>query len=931
MPELVRPTSPLIRSLPSQELMKKKQNKKSPYKYTEDVGKYDGTDASTAVEASLLQDLDIILHKKLQMNNTTFDQPGSPGTTNNSSNGTNVGFQMNEEERENDEELEVPGEDEDEDFTNVDEIDGPISPSSSCKVMNDIPSSSASPVCLSPIVQKMKHMPEDSEDIVDENIPIDEDYKKQLDQRAAEISSGFVFHTASKPTLDWSLKAFYSLPEELSEWLDLKDYMLLNKSKASFESKFSPGNFVEDVAYSNECVNTLKKELSEDHLNGDAILAMCYIVFGNFKEMHNLESHLGSIRRNSLLLADAAMGIIIRVFKKQAEFCRDKNSNLSQYNSLLFYSSTVFYFIICVCIETRASDQDIVDKVIDTIFEAGILEFITMYIEHWRWHSRLCMRIRNMLMISFKLLTLQFGDEVHYQKVRTYIHNLHGIETYENRPEKLTASPLDYEAFRIDINSRFPISKALESKIPKDFDNPNSLSQFLEIPRPKAHSAVKMTLPEPQLHIATPVPSPPGSPISPYTPKTRKSFQTNLCYPSLYPSDDEDNTDELESRIQLPDELDNNNVLPYNVQEAIEILSKNIEIKLSVKQLWHERSLFMMQERGWNEAEKHSNDPYDYSALEDNSQEIKTMRRIENYYQKCLPSLISLVYVLLQTIESNLNIHEYFVKDFPADMSIELLTPQLEISRAKEILMRSSSGILFTLLKWFKLSHILKFEYLSSLIYDSKVTDVFIPLLSKFTYNYNDRLYKRTVMLPHSFFAECSKNNLIYRDSYDEKFTQLYPLDSEVNIRMISSEVYMLEVLSKIIGKKTYRLKELPLNIGTLFCKLYQIFNLDIYRPILRLVKELTPFKNKRWKSEHIELISGVYLYEKLSLVDNWVAGKDISGEMHDAYGHEIALRAMLQFYNFTHYKIPMEQCGYTEKPSKSFFSKESEILTSNY
>ncbi|AAS54829.1 AGR339Cp [Eremothecium gossypii ATCC 10895] len=899
MPEVGRPSSPLIRSLSPQDYVKKKQqNKKAGFKYGEEGGGYELEGGGS--EATLLQDLDMLLHRKLQLNNLTFE--GSPEAANNAS-----------------------AVEEDEEFTNVDEIDGPISPSA-CKAV-ELPG--AAPVCLSPIGPKaMRSEPPEPEDA---NMPVDAEYKEQLDRRAEEISAGLTFHAMSKPTLDWSLRAFYGLGDELSEWFDLKDYLLLQQAESVFKKRFDPSLFAREAPYQTQCVAQLRHELASDSLAATTLQALCYIAFGTPSEATSVEAHLASIRCNCRLLALEMLSTILATFKRHAVLCRDEETNLAAYNALFLQSSTLLYVITCVCLDMRDSDEELVDKVVASVHEAELVEFITKYIERWRWHSRLCMRIRSMIMLLFKLLTLQFGDESHYRMTKAYINDLHGIKTYDSEPEKLTVSPLDYEAFRIDIKARFPVVEGLNSKIPKHFDNRNSLSQFLEIPRPKAHTALKMTLPEPQLHIATPAPSPPGSPVSPYTPKARKSFQTNLCYPSLYPSDDEGNTDDLDSRMQLLNEPDNDNIIPYNIQEAIDILSKNVEVKLSVKQMWHERSLFMMQERGWKEPEKPPVDPYDYYQVADSSPCIRTMRHVESYYRNCLPSLNSLVYVLLQTIESNLSNHEYFLKDFPKDMSAEVLTPQLEISRAKEILLRSSSGILFTLLRWFKLSHILKFEYLASLIYDSKFSDIFIPLFSKFTFNYTERIYKKTVAVNHSFLEECSKSNTSYQTSYGKLLVEDGGQEEQINIRMISSEVYMLEILSRVIGKKTYRLKELPLGIGTLFNKLYQIFNLDIYHPILRIVRELTPFKNKRWKSEHVELISGVYLYEKLSLADNWVTGKDISGEMHDAYGHEIALRAMLQFYNFTHYKQPMEQCGYTEKPNKSFFSKESEILTSNY
>ncbi|AMD19726.1 HCL425Cp [Eremothecium sinecaudum] len=931
MSDLEVPTSPLLKS-PTKDLLKKNQQMKTSYQYSSDAINHD---SSETAESSLLQDLDIILHKKLQLN-SPFEKQGLPGSNGGGSNGPGVSYQLKEDSRQEEEEYEQlggAGEDDDDEFTNVDEIDGPISPSPGCSGLSDLPNNTPSNNNMNSGSNKYKYSKGDHiQEAVDENLPVDEEYQKQLDQRAQEISSGLEFHTISKPKLEWSLKSFYSLPYEISEWFDLKDYAMLGKTKSAFDDRFDSVKFLEDTDYSAECINTLSNEISTLSLDYSALLSLCYISFGNYDRMDGPEEHITRLRKNCIMLTKKSLPVIIKVFKDNAECCRDKSTNLSQYNSLLFFSSTLLYFITCTCIQEASFEKETVDEAIHVIQDLEVIEFITTYIEHWRWHSRLCMRIRNMIMLLFKLLVLQFGDEEKFKTVENFINAFHGIETFENSPEKLTVSPLDYEAFRVDISSRYPISKSLESKIPKFFDNPNSLSQFLEIPRPKAQSSIKQALPEPQVHIATPAPSPPNSPVSSYTPKARKSFQTNISYPSLYPSDDEDNDDELEYRIGWKEKSDKNGSVPYNVQEAIKILSNNVEISLALKQLWHERKLFMIQERGWNDGTETKDDPYDYFLRKEDGPEIETMRRVENYYRKCLPSFNSLIYVLLQTIESNQNNHDYFLSELADDVSLDILGPQLEISRAKEILLRSSTAIIYTILKWFKLSHILKFEHFSSLLYDSKLTDVFIPLLSKFTYNYTDRIYNKMANSSHSFIKKCSEFNPLYKESYkscDDNYKT--PQNSDINLKMVSAEVYMLEILSEVVGKKTYRLKELPLTIGSLFNKLYQIFNVDIYHPILRLVKELTPFKNKRWKSEHIELISGVYLYEKLSLVDNWVTGKDVSSEMHDAYGHEIALRAMLQFYNFSHYKVPMEQCGYTEKQSKSFFSKESEILTSNY
>lgn len=51
-----------------------------------------------------------------------------------------------------------------------------------------------------------------------------------------------------------------------------------------------------------------------------------------------------------------------------------------------------------------------------------------------------------------------------------------------------------------------------------------------------------------------------------------------------------------------------------------------------------------------------------------------------------------------------------------------------------------------------------------------------------------------------------------------------------------------------------------------------------------------------------MDLISTIYLNCKLSMKDNWLSGKDLGSEFNNSYDQEIALRALLQFYNIKRY-----------------------------
>lgn len=926
-----RPDLP-IRSV-SLDNLRPKSNLRKRLKFIDDTPTRSSSSASGSPDRDrveddeLILDLDNILRTKLRMTQSLVDSERRGGTSHENElafktksglegnlmttydcdeeNGVDDA-QLNQvtlqgDEQKSDEMGDEDDEDEDEEFANVDEIDGPIS-------------------------GKKNENLEDGHGEVDYNMPVDEAYKKSLDERAAEFDKVSHFQPISQPRVEWELMDFYTLRDDLEEWFCASDFVQLPQTKSQFEKKVEdPVRFVKDEEYAKETIAVLCQDVQSN------IMALTYISMGTYALMENIDCQLQNIRRNNILLC-SYLSEIVSYFKKIAEACRDDGTNLKKQTSLLFYASTLIFFIANVCIEQRDCNQLVVREANQKFDDSQIMNFLTRYIEHWRWSSRLSMRIRNMINLLFKILVLQFGEKPVWKRTKNSIYDLHNLKYPDDsdKAQTLTISPLHYQAFREDVISRFPDYPTPLSGLPEEVDNSNSLSQFLEIPRPKARNPINLTLACPQQHIATPAPSPPSSPNVIQmcdTIRHRKSFQTNMAFPCLYPSDDECGEDELTKRMSLDkEERESEVVVPYSVQEATNILSKSVHIKLSVQQLWYERDLFISTERGWKT--NHNEDRYNYAVMPNAKKDeaLEIMKRVDSFYNQCFSAFNSLVFVLLQTMESNLSNIDYRTADIPTDSKIDSLIPRLEMARARELALKSSVGSLCLMLKWFKLNHVLKYEHLCVLLHDSRYIHTCCTLLGKYSESYSDKVLNRMLPTPVSIWKECSNYNTAYQQSFlDGEHSK----SKDCNVVMLTSLGYMLRVLRKIVGDKTERLKELPLNIGLLFKRYYRIFNLDIYHPILKIIKELTPFKNKRWKSEHMELISGVFLYEKLELLDNWVTGKDVTGELGDACGQEIAMRALLQFYNFLHYEKSMEDLGYSERSSSSLslLNKESEYL----
>ncbi|CAI4210252.1 unnamed protein product [Parascedosporium putredinis] len=131
----------------------------------------------------------------------------------------------------------------------------------------------------------------------------------------------------------------------------------------------------------------------------------------------------------------------------------------------------------------------------------------------------------------------------------------------------------------------------------------------------------------------------------------------------------------------------------------------------------------------------------------------RQLNAVEDFYRESLPNLQSLVIVLLKAILVNItavivqgpanqqhpgmanrgpNGHINGVGQAQGPGSNGSPAPALSIedidaARTREITAKAATGILLLTLKWFKVSHVLKFEYLTQLLLDSN----YIPLVLK--------------------------------------------------------------------------------------------------------------------------------------------------------------------------------------------------------
>ncbi|KAL6451427.1 LOW QUALITY PROTEIN: FAR11 Factor arrest protein 11 [Candida maltosa Xu316] len=822
------------------------------------------------------------------------------------------------------------------------------------------------------------------------------DQNKDSNQDANSINYQFLI---TKSHLDYNHLDYGSLDQELSEWF------------TSIDLKVIGGLSVLSHVYESEKgdVNTAIERFSQNESVEDVTTtSLKTILYYKYATKKTREDQLQQIEMNNLVLIqkkvyEPLIRILQRFMTSQIEKIENDKQNSclsSAVESEYFRILTLFYFLINVAI--LHPDKCYLFK--KCLSKSDIMTSILEFIEHWKWYPNNSHRTRYLILIVNKLIFLELGDSDHLKKCDDFLVNLHKVKNKDAKIDSgnvLTCSPLDYFVFREDLLDKYPLYDKTELQ-PYDFESfknaledesstesvesrsstiegkyryfmavhggSNSLSNLIEPPKTNKSHSILGQLPTQTVHIATPVPSPKlmASDYMSGGEKIRKSYQVNQAMPMIYPNDGE-------SALNVP----------FAMKEADEILKNAVYESYSTKRLWKEREMFMQQERGYVDTYKNKNKhpkdlnefDYDFVGLKakfsENLPEIESMERIETLYAKNLCRLHTLVEVLMETIkvnrlDYNFNFAELelnpetsilrnkaarnFHRNEETRKRVEMvLLSQLEINNVKEITLKATTSILIMLLKWFKISHVLKGFYFSSLLFDQQFFTISLDYLSRCFNNPNlqsattekrDELTEYEILINQNkltnpkisipkfeFFTNClqlntenTKYELINKSfisNLPEKLdsnnvNHVYISKFNGNFAFILTNILTItnKILIKNQSQRIFTLNDLkPSELYKMILINYdcEAFN----KPILKALKKLIPYQGRKWKSANMDLISQIYLNLKLSMKDNWLSGKDLESDFNNSYDQEIALRGLLQFYNVRNYPDQMESIGY--------------------
>ncbi|CAJ2508092.1 Uu.00g092780.m01.CDS01 [Anthostomella pinea] len=411
----------------------------------------------------------------------------------------------------------------------------------------------------------------------------------------------------------------------------------------------------------------------------------------------------------------------------------------------------------------------------------------------------------------------------------------------------------------------------------------------------------------------------------------------------------------------------------------------------------------------------------DYGPNSDIDGEVKRrLEAVETLYESSLPHLQSLVIVLMKGVlgmvtaiisqplngqnpsgasgpnnpraseEPIWNRSHETAMGFNGSMNQDSMENSLSngdtAGRNSELESKAATGILLLLLKWLKISHVLKFEYLTQLLLDSN----YLPLVLKYFAHQDIQqvVDSKADRLEHSFFHFCNNraqptdNMLVEPTEIDgpddesedeaapppikrqrspprsdetpaegsdapEKTDEQGPTRPEVDelgypVNALPKEpitdfsrrnffalINFLRVMQKICKNKAHRnLLLVQYKSSNIIRKSLKVPQNELRLYTLKLFKNQVPYCGRKWRQSNMRVITAVYLHCRPELRDEWLAGSDVDAEVEEALPLEQALRSLTHWFNVRRYPDQMApEIREALKEQRDFFKRELEKL----
>ncbi|KAF2033530.1 protein required for hyphal anastomosis [Setomelanomma holmii] len=681
--------------------------------------------------------------------------------------------------------------------------------------------------------------------------------------------------------------------------------------------------------------------------------------------------------------------------------------------------------------EERGSGSLSIRSAVLDLQKPGLLLMLVDMISKLRWDESIILPLSKVSLLLWKTMLVYFGGLAEVDKAKESFRDK-SIDAEDAKGQPIiTASPLDYHLFRQEISSKYPAYNPPPPLFPLEPENNSILPPLKNHPSKvagnhvfgsglgDAHGNNTSILHQP-VHIATPAPSPPPSPAGPGGKGGKKqNYQTNQMFPFLYPPLDE-SSNKLGGKgsTDLQDLLVGRrwegSDIPASILEAAELFANRMKATRAMKQLWEERVAFMKYERGWSSLDENTDiddlslEPKDEvsKALPPSGSIEERLNLVEQFYRTALPNLQSLIIVLIKAILAHVTalvtqssgangLQSGFqfqdnsngttasrpdMNGLNGHSNTIATNEELDAMRTQEVLDKAVTGTFVLILKWFKVSHILKFEYITQLLVDSSYVPLILKLLQLQEIEKIVNFKSEQEELNFFNFCRSHSRNAPEEVNDEDKMQEKHDGDSDSDdaapppIRLSRQEsndpgveppsqsvptqppevdelgipthelpkepitnfswrafftsINYLRIMQKICKNKAHRnLMLVSYKSSQFLRKSLKVPQPELRLYTLKLFKNQVPYCGRKWRQSNMRVITAVYLHCRPELRDDWLAGSDVDAEVDESVPLEQALRSLTHWHNLKRYPESLGAKPGVLEEEQDFFRNELEKM----
>ncbi|TFK92199.1 N1221-domain-containing protein [Polyporus arcularius HHB13444] len=658
--------------------------------------------------------------------------------------------------------------------------------------------------------------------------------------------------------------------------------------------------------------------------------------------------------------------------QEKADFMEEVTTELSVYLGMLYHMVEVF-----------KGHDDFADELMS--LEPPLPVYLFNVVAGLRDKSAKGYPVKKLLLVLWKTILTCCGGIRELASVKKLTRELAGLSPVREEAVPIKASPVDLELFRQEISVKYPTFNPKPVTVPAStpvttaklaqayspipvrhhYEHDGGESQNHDqshggMPHPYNSSqpgSSFRSMPQP----ATPAPSPPPSP----KPK-KQQFQTDQNRPFLFPF----------SRTRVG--YNDSRLVPFAIDEADRLYAKHMYVSLSLWQTWKTREECITVESGLEylrgserpgepkvapiEDEEAGERLPDVALLDakiaeaeraiaegettgekrramERREDLMRLKRVEQIYSAVLPVLSGWVLVLLKlllatasTVNNGMPPPAGAGVGFPPGVASPLdqappkpaTLDETDVTRHREITSKAVSAILLLTLKWFKMSHVMKFHHLGQLLLDTNCLLLILKIFG--LQEVSTAIVSKADMPEHNFFRYCqthfarrsehsgpddhmqrASRQTIVRTTIlpnGQKHEEEVDLLTDFSWRNFFSTINFAKIMQKLSKHRSHRIRMLvQYKSSAVLKRMLKVQHPMLQLHVLKLIKSQVPFCGRKWRQSNMQVITAIYLNCRPDLRDEWLTGIEVD-DVYDAQAQEQALRHLVKFYNSKRYGV---------------------------